>query len=92
MLRIFCILLEFMLPTVSVRHAFCKYDHGRLKVGFFAEYKGNKCFVMWRTKSSNISLLFFVCLGGIWELLHNSYVKGGLALGALLGPGRGRFN
>lgn len=23
------------------------------------------------------------------EVLHNSYVKGGLALGALLGPGRG---
>lgn len=22
-------------------------------------------------------------------MLHNSYVKGGLALGALLGPGRG---
>ncbi|KAK7843253.1 copper-transporting atpase paa2 [Quercus suber] len=25
-----------------------------------------------------------------WEVLHNSYVKGGLALGALLGPGRGQ--
>lgn len=24
------------------------------------------------------------------ELLHNSYVKGGVALGALLGPGRGK--
>ncbi|XP_071723728.1 copper-transporting ATPase PAA2, chloroplastic [Rutidosis leptorrhynchoides] len=26
--------------------------------------------------------------GPFWDLLHNSYVKGGLALGALLGPGR----
>ncbi|CAN6863460.1 unnamed protein product [Brassica oleracea] len=26
--------------------------------------------------------------GGFWDLLHNSYVKGGLAVGALLGPGR----
>lgn len=26
--------------------------------------------------------------GSFWEFLHNSYVKGGLALGALLGPGR----
>ncbi|GKV00051.1 hypothetical protein SLEP1_g12806 [Rubroshorea leprosula] len=26
--------------------------------------------------------------GTFWEVLHNSYVKGGLALGALLGPGR----
>ncbi|KAK9131382.1 hypothetical protein Sjap_011869 [Stephania japonica] len=26
--------------------------------------------------------------GSFWELLHNSYVKGGLAVGALLGPGR----
>ncbi|KAJ0266535.1 Copper-transporting ATPase PAA2 [Hirschfeldia incana] len=26
--------------------------------------------------------------GGVWDLLHNNYVKGGLAVGALLGPGR----
>lgn len=26
--------------------------------------------------------------GSFWEVLHNSYVKGGLALAALLGPGR----
>jgi hypothetical protein len=31
-----------------------------------------------------------VGLGAFWEVLHNSYVKGGLAVGALLGPGRGR--
>ncbi|XP_021744076.1 copper-transporting ATPase PAA2, chloroplastic-like isoform X2 [Chenopodium quinoa] len=29
-----------------------------------------------------------VAHGGIWDVLHNAYVKGGLALGALLGPGR----
>ncbi|RID41550.1 hypothetical protein BRARA_J01505 [Brassica rapa] len=29
-----------------------------------------------------------VAHGGVWDLLHNSYVKGGLAVGALLGPGR----
>ncbi|KMT17849.1 hypothetical protein BVRB_2g033820 [Beta vulgaris subsp. vulgaris] len=29
-----------------------------------------------------------VAHGGFWDVLHNSYVKGGLALGALLGPGR----
>lgn len=34
-------------------------------------------------------LLHLMLLGGIWDLLHNSYVKGGLAVGALLGPGRG---
>ncbi|KAJ0031387.1 hypothetical protein Pint_13669 [Pistacia integerrima] len=28
--------------------------------------------------------------GSFLELLHNSYVKGGVALGALLGPGRGK--
>ncbi|KAG8375764.1 hypothetical protein BUALT_Bualt10G0134200 [Buddleja alternifolia] len=27
--------------------------------------------------------------GSIFDVLHNSYVKGGLALGSLLGPGRG---
>jgi len=32
---------------------------------------------------------FLFCAGGIWDVLHNSYVKGTLALGALLGPGRG---
>ncbi|THG11259.1 hypothetical protein TEA_014952 [Camellia sinensis var. sinensis] len=34
------------------------------------------------------SLGIHVAHGSFWELLHNSYVKGGLALGALLGPGR----
>ncbi|KAK3041748.1 hypothetical protein RJ639_000672 [Escallonia herrerae] len=34
------------------------------------------------------SLGIHVAHGTFWELLHNSYVKGGLALGALLGPGR----
>lgn len=34
------------------------------------------------------SLGIHVGHGSIFELLHNSYVKGGLALGALLGPGR----
>ncbi|XP_034684333.1 copper-transporting ATPase PAA2, chloroplastic [Vitis riparia] len=34
------------------------------------------------------SLGIHVDHGSFWELLHNSYVKGGLALGALLGPGR----
>lgn len=34
-------------------------------------------------------LLNLMLLGGFWDLLHNSYVKGGLAVGALLGPGRG---
>lgn len=28
-------------------------------------------------------------VGLFWEVLHNSYVKGGLALSALIGPGRG---
>lgn len=41
----------------------------------------------------NIILVFvFIGLGSIWEVLHNSYVKGGLALGALLGPGRGQLD
>ncbi|XP_021738910.1 copper-transporting ATPase PAA2, chloroplastic [Chenopodium quinoa] len=34
------------------------------------------------------SLGIHVAHGEIWDVLHNSYVKGGLALGALLGPGR----
>ncbi|XP_057959609.1 copper-transporting ATPase PAA2, chloroplastic [Malania oleifera] len=34
------------------------------------------------------SLGIHVAHGSFWELLHNSYVKGGLALGALMGPGR----
>ncbi|XP_023636445.1 copper-transporting ATPase PAA2, chloroplastic isoform X2 [Capsella rubella] len=34
------------------------------------------------------SLGIHIAHGGIWDLLHNSYVKGGLAVGALLGPGR----
>ncbi|KAA8546245.1 hypothetical protein F0562_003016 [Nyssa sinensis] len=34
------------------------------------------------------SLGIHVGHGSFWELLHNSYVKGGLALGALLGPGQ----
>ncbi|XP_019188920.1 PREDICTED: copper-transporting ATPase PAA2, chloroplastic [Ipomoea nil] len=34
------------------------------------------------------SLGIHVGHGSIMELLHNSYLKGGLALGALLGPGR----
>ncbi|KAL7186991.1 hypothetical protein ACSBR1_037126 [Camellia fascicularis] len=34
------------------------------------------------------SLGIHVAHGSFWELLHNSYVKGGLALVALLGPGR----
>lgn len=38
---------------------------------------------------SNSYLILVV--GSIFELLHNSYVKGGLALGALLGPGRGKL-
>ncbi|XP_042391088.1 copper-transporting ATPase PAA2, chloroplastic-like isoform X2 [Zingiber officinale] len=29
-----------------------------------------------------------VAHGFFWDLLHNSYVKGGIALGSLLGPGR----
>lgn len=41
-----------------------------------------------------IHLIYFSLLlfgvGSFWEVLHNSYVKGGLALGALLGPGRGQ--
>ncbi|KAE8099922.1 hypothetical protein FH972_017866 [Carpinus fangiana] len=36
------------------------------------------------------SLGIHVAHGAFWEVLHNSYVKGGLALAALLGPGRGR--
>ncbi|KAF4386329.1 hypothetical protein G4B88_003546 [Cannabis sativa] len=35
------------------------------------------------------SLGIHVAHGSFFELLHNSYLKGGLALGALLGPGRG---
>ncbi|GLT25638.1 hypothetical protein SLA2020_007560 [Shorea laevis] len=35
------------------------------------------------------SLGIHVAHGYFWDVLHNSYVKGGLALGALLGPGRG---
>lgn len=34
------------------------------------------------------SLGIHVAHGGSWDVLHNSYVKGALALGALLGPGR----
>ncbi|GLT75987.1 hypothetical protein SLA2020_476740 [Shorea laevis] len=34
------------------------------------------------------SLGIHIAHGSFWEVLHNSYVKGGLALGALLGPGR----
>lgn len=34
------------------------------------------------------SLGIHVAHGAFWEMLHNSYVKGGLALAALLGPGR----
>ncbi|KFK26354.1 hypothetical protein AALP_AA8G237600 [Arabis alpina] len=34
------------------------------------------------------SLGIHIAHGGFWDLLHNSYVKGGLAVGALLGPGR----
>lgn len=34
------------------------------------------------------SLGIHVTHGGLWDVLHNSYVKGALALGALLGPGR----
>ncbi|KAK9699700.1 hypothetical protein RND81_08G190200 [Saponaria officinalis] len=34
------------------------------------------------------SLGIHVAHGGMWDVLHNSYVKAGLALGALLGPGR----
>ncbi|KAK9273829.1 hypothetical protein L1049_018640 [Liquidambar formosana] len=37
------------------------------------------------------SLGIHIAHGSFWELLHNSYVKGGLAVGALLGPGRGRL-
>ncbi|PON63409.1 Heavy metal-associated domain containing protein [Trema orientale] len=35
------------------------------------------------------SLGIHVAHGSFFEMLHNSYLKGGLALGALLGPGRG---
>lgn len=39
-----------------------------------------------------IHLSFFVIsVGSFLHLLHNNYVKGGLALGSLLGPGRGQF-
>uniref|UniRef100_A0A7N0VCH9 HMA domain-containing protein n=1 Tax=Kalanchoe fedtschenkoi TaxID=63787 RepID=A0A7N0VCH9_KALFE len=34
------------------------------------------------------SLGIHVAHGAMWDMLHNSYVKGGLAAGALLGPGR----
>ncbi|KDP34025.1 hypothetical protein JCGZ_07596 [Jatropha curcas] len=34
------------------------------------------------------SLGIHVAHGFFWEMLHNSYVKGGLSLAALLGPGR----
>ncbi|KAJ4708901.1 Copper-transporting ATPase [Melia azedarach] len=34
------------------------------------------------------SLGIHVAHGSFWEVLHNSYVKGGFALGALFGPGR----
>ncbi|KAJ1382280.1 P-type ATPase [Sesbania bispinosa] len=34
------------------------------------------------------SLGIHIAHGSFWEILHNSYVKGGLALGSLLGPGR----
>ncbi|KAG2400397.1 Copper-transporting ATPase [Vigna angularis] len=34
------------------------------------------------------SLGIHIAHGSLWEILHSSYVKGGLALGALLGPGR----
>ncbi|KAL9678794.1 hypothetical protein QQ045_016645 [Rhodiola kirilowii] len=34
------------------------------------------------------SLGIHVAHGSMWDVLHNSYVKGGLATGALLGPGR----
>ncbi|KAK9081494.1 hypothetical protein Syun_030818 [Stephania yunnanensis] len=34
------------------------------------------------------SLGIHVGHGSFWEILHNSYVKGGLAVGALFGPGR----
>ncbi|XP_042507639.1 copper-transporting ATPase PAA2, chloroplastic isoform X2 [Macadamia integrifolia] len=34
------------------------------------------------------SLGIHVAHGSFWDLLHNSFVKGGLAMGALLGPGR----
>lgn len=34
------------------------------------------------------SLGIHIAHGGMWDVLHNSYVKGALALGALLGPGR----
>lgn len=38
-----------------------------------------------------VDILNLCCidLGSFWEVLHNSYVKAGLASGALLGPGRG---
>lgn len=45
-------------------------------------------------KKKLVHLIYFSLLlfgvGSFWEVLHNSYVKGGLALGALLGPGRGQ--
>lgn len=47
-----------------------------------------------KQKKKLVHLIYFSLLlfgvGSFWEVLHNSYVKGGLALGALLGPGRGQ--
>nr|GEY06352.1 copper-transporting ATPase PAA2, chloroplastic [Tanacetum cinerariifolium] len=37
------------------------------------------------------SVGFHIGHGAFMELLHNSYFKGSLAVGALLGPGRGPF-
>ncbi|KAF9619536.1 hypothetical protein IFM89_007284 [Coptis chinensis] len=36
----------------------------------------------------NNTTFIFNYFGSFFDILHNSYVKGGLALGALLGPGR----
>lgn len=47
-----------------------------------------RCYFL-NTNGVSDFLLHLVLLGGVWDLLHNSYVKGGLAVGALLGPGRG---
>lgn len=59
---------------------FCFQQKKKKECAFFAVYGWLLYFFL------ALSLLI---LGTFLEVLHNSYVKGGLALGALLGPGRG---
>ena len=35
---------------------------------------------------------YLVDAGSLWEILHNPYFKGGVAMLSLLGPGRGMYN